>query len=96
MSCRHRRRRRRARPRLLDAGVPEPEAVPSHPSLIRELEVRLVTGPGERALWNTLIATEHPHGMTIFAGRQLRYLVGSMHGWLAAAGFSAAALRVAG
>ena len=85
----------RNRPRLLDAGVPEPEAVPSHPSLIRELEVRLVTGPGERALWNTLIATEHPHGMTIFAGRQLRYLVGSMHGWLAAAGFSAAALRVA-
>ena len=33
--------------------------------------------------------------MTTFAGRQVRYLVGSAHGWLGAAGFSAAALRVA-
>ena len=33
--------------------------------------------------------------MTTFAGRQLRYLVGSAHGWLGAAGFSAAALKVA-
>ena len=51
--------------------------------------------PAERAVWNTLIAREHPHGMTTFAGCQVRYLVGSAHGWLAAAGFSAAALRVA-
>ena len=32
--------------------------------------------------------------MTTFAGCQVRYLVGSAHGWLGAAGFSAAALRV--
>ena len=46
-------------------------------------------------LWNTLIAREHPHGMTTFAGCQVRYLVGSAHGWLGAAGFAAAALRAA-
>ena len=40
------------------------------------------------------MAREHPHGVTTFAGCQIRYLVGSAHGWLGAAGFSAAALRV--
>ena len=33
--------------------------------------------------------------MTTFAGCQLRYLVTSAHGWLAAVGFSASALRLA-
>ena len=33
--------------------------------------------------------------MTTFAGCQVRYLVGSAHGWLGAAGFAAAALRAA-
>ena len=46
-------------------------------------------------MWNTLIAREHPCGLATFAGCQVRYLVGSAHGWLGAAGFSAAALRVA-
>ncbi len=36
-------------------------------------------------MWNTLIAHEHPRGMTTFAGRQVRYLIGSAHGWLGAA-----------
>ena len=82
-------------PRLLAAGVPEPEGVPPHPSRIEGLRIDPVAGPADRTVWNTLIAREHPHGMTTFAGRQLRYLVGSAHGWLGAAGFSAAALRVA-
>ncbi len=82
-------------PRLPGAGVPEPEGVPSHPSRIGGLRVGPVTARGDRALWNTLMAREHPRGMAVFAGRQLRHLVGSDHGWLGAAGFSAAALRVA-
>ena len=82
-------------PRLVAAGVAEPEGVPPHPSRIEGLCIDLVARPAERAVWNTLIAREHPHGMTTFAGCQVRYLVGSAHGWLAAAGFSAAALRVA-
>ena len=83
------------RPRIVAGGIPEPEGVPSHPARIEGLRIDPVAKPGDRALWNTLVAREHPHGMTTFAGRQLRYLVGSDHGWLGAAGFSAAALRVA-
>ena len=84
----------KAGPRLLDAGVPEPEGVPAHPARIRDLRTVAVAGTADRTLWNTLIAREHPHGMTVFAGCQVRYLIGSAHGWLGAAGFSAAALRV--
>ena len=82
------------KPRQLAKDVAEPVGVPSHPGQIGALEFRLVSSASERAVWNTLIAREHPHGMTTFAGCQLRYLVGSAHGWLGAAGFSAAALRV--
>ena len=81
-------------PRQLAAAVPEPIGVPSHPAKIAGLTVTLVETASERALWNTLMAREHPHGVTTFAGSQLRYLVGSAQGWLGAAGFSAAALRV--
>ena len=84
----------RNRPRQLAEDIPAPTGVPSHPSLIDALDVRLVASACERALWNTLIGREHPHGMTTFAGCQARYLVGSAHGWLGAVGFSAAALRV--
>ena len=82
------------RPRQLATDVAVPVEVPSHPAQIGALELRLVANASDRALWNTLIAREHPHGMTTFAGCQIRYLVGSAHGWLGAAGFSAAALRV--
>ena len=83
------------RPRLLNTDVPEPEGVPAHPARIRDLGIAAVADAAHRALWNTLIAREHPHGMTTFAGCQVRYLVGSAHGWLGAAGFAAAALRAA-
>lgn len=42
--------------------------------------------------WNELIAREHPQGERRLVGRQLKYLVGSAHGWLGAVGFSASAL----
>ena len=56
-------------PRQLDAVVPEPVGVPPHLAGIGDLEV--VTTSPDRALWDTLIAREHPHGMTTFAGCQL-------------------------
>ena len=84
----------RNRPRQLEAAVAEPAAVPAHPARIRDLAVQVVTHRSERAVWNTLMAREHPHGMTTFAGCQVRYLVGSAHGWLGGVGFCAAALRV--
>ncbi len=81
-------------PRVLATDVPEPVAVPAHPAAIEDLRITLVATRSDRDLWNTLIAREHPHGLTTFAGCQVRYLVGSAHGWLGAAGFSAAARRV--
>ena len=51
------------RPHLLAPGVPEPEEVPEHPASIRGLVLTVVTSPSDRAVWNTLIAHEHPHGL---------------------------------
>jgi hypothetical protein len=45
-------------------------------------------------IWNELVAREHPQGDRRLVGRQLRYLVGSAHGWLGAVGFSASAMRL--
>ena len=52
----------------------------AHPARIKGLRIDPVAKPGDWALWNTLIAREHPRGMTTFAGRQFRYLVGSEAG----------------
>ena len=41
------------------------------------------------------MAGEHPQGAGPLVGRQLRYLVGSEHGWLGAFGFAAPSLRLA-
>lgn len=86
--------KRGPRPRVLEAAVPVPQPVPEQLGQIAELRLILTTTPDERAIWNTLIAREHPHGLTTFAGCQLRYLIHSASGWLGAIGFSAAALRV--
>jgi hypothetical protein len=45
-------------------------------------------------IWNELMAREHPQGDRRLVGRQLRYLVGSEHGWLGAVGFSASAMNL--
>ena len=60
-----------SRPRIVEGSVPEPEGVPSHPARTEGLRIDPVAKPGDRALWNTLVAREHPHGMTTFAGRQV-------------------------
>ena len=51
-------------------------------------EIVPVTHRADRAIWNTLIALEHPRGVTMFAGAQLKYLIHSRHGYLGAVGFS--------
>ena len=48
----------------------------------------------QRRIWNTLMAHEHPRGAGPFVGPQLRYLVGSAHGWLGGVGFAASARRL--
>ena len=81
-------------PRLLAQPVPEPQSVPAQLGKIQNLEISLVRTKEDQAIWNTLIDREHPHGITIFVGHQLRYLFHSDHGYLGAAGVTAAALKV--
>ena len=70
--------------------VPEPKGVPEDLGQVENLRLVLVGPKDENWMrtWNELIAREHPQGERRLVGRQLRYLVGSAHGWLGAVGFS--------
>ncbi|MFB6261334.1 MAG: Druantia anti-phage system protein DruA, partial [Thiohalorhabdaceae bacterium] len=84
-----------AQPRRLPEAVPPPRAVPEAVSEVVDLELVPVTDDRSRAIWNELMSREHPRGAGPLVGRQVRYLIGSAHGWLGAVGFGAAALRLA-
>lgn len=84
----------RARPRRLEASVPPAEGVASRVEEVRGLELVLVQSEAQMRVWNSLMSDEHPRGAGPLVGRQLRYLVGSAHGWLGAVGFAAAALHL--
>ena len=84
----------RPSPRCLDAPVPAPVDVPAQVRDVEGLRLVVVEDEAQRRIWNTLLACEHPQGTTTFVGCQLRYLIGSDHGWLGALGFSASALRL--
>lgn len=88
--------RARQRPRRLSTAVPPPQAVPAQVERVQGL--RLVeVGVEEEELfrtWNELMWTEHPLRDGRLVGRQLRYLIGSEHGWLGAVGFGSCALRL--
>ena len=75
--------------------VPAAEAVPAQVEAVRDLELVLVQSPAQRQLWTALMEHEHPRGAGPLVGCQLRYLVGSAHGWLGAFGFAAAACTLA-
>jgi hypothetical protein len=83
-----------ARPRRLDASVPLPEAVPDRVEEVRGLDLVLVESEEHMRVWNSLFLDEHPRGAGPLVGRQLRYLLGSEHGWLGGMGFAAAALHL--
>ena len=83
--------------RLEPAG--EPPAAPaalaaSLPELGR-VELVVVDTPAASRRWRTLIATHHYLGYTPFAGAQLRYLVETSRGTVAALGFAASAWKCA-
>ena len=86
---------RHPRPRGLDAPVPAPLAVPSQVAEVGAIELVEVTDEALRGVWTELMRGEHPLGAPTLAGHQLRYLVGSAHGWLGAVGFAGAALKLA-
>ena len=81
--------------RRLEHAVTPPEAVPAQAGEVEGLELVRVDDDAQRAIWNELMAREHPRGMGPLVGAQVRYLIGSAHGWLGALGFAAAALQLA-
>jgi len=87
----------RWRPRRLGRPVAVPKEVPARAEQVQGLKLVEVT-PAEEELfltWNELIEGEHPLHESRMVGRQLRYLIGSEHGWLGAVGFGSCALRLA-
>jgi hypothetical protein len=82
-------------PRRLSGPVAEPEGVPAEVGEVAGLELILVEQESQMRMWNELMIREHPQGAGPLVGRQMRYLVGSEHGWLGAFGFAAPALQLA-
>jgi hypothetical protein len=54
----------------------------------------LVEQESQMRIWNELMIREHPQGAGPLVGRQVRYLIGSAHGWLGGFGFAAPALQL--
>ena len=79
------------RARVLLHPVASAVDVPGTVGAVVDLTLELVETDAQRQVWNTLMACEHPRGAGPFVGPQLRYLVGSAHGWLGGVGFAASA-----
>ena len=94
-------RRPRPKPthRLRPSGhrLPPVVGVPRQVAQVRELRLHLLSGADDplHGLWNDLIIAQHPCGDAPLVGAQLRYLIGSAHGWLGAVGFGPAAFGLA-
>lgn len=82
-------------PRRLSSPVGEPEGVPREVGEVVGLELVLVEQESQMRIWNELMIREHPQGAGPLVGRQVRYVVGSAHGWLGGFGFAAPALQLA-
>jgi hypothetical protein len=82
-------------PRRLSEPVSPPTDVPPKAGDVWGLTLVLVRTTEQMRIWNELMITEHPQGAGPLVGRQLRYLIGSDHGWLGGLGFAAAALQLA-
>jgi hypothetical protein len=85
-----------AQPRRLDGPVAAPREVPESVEQVQGLQLIEVRTEEEELFrtWNELILREHPLHDCCLVGRQLRYLIGSDHGWLGAIGFGSCALRL--
>jgi hypothetical protein len=67
--------------------------VPRQAGQVQGLHLYLLSGHEDpwHGLWNDLMIEQHPCGDAPLVGAQLRYLIGSEHGWLGALGFGPAA-----
>lgn len=81
-------------PRRLGQAVAAPKGVPARVELIEGLDLFEVRTEDEEhfRIWNELMVREHPLHDGRLVGRQLRYLIGSSHGWLGGIGFGSSAL----
>mgnify|MGYP001767390363 CR=1 FL=1 len=87
--------KRNPSPRRLSDPVEAPKEVPDEVGDVAGLELVLVGQECHMRIWNELMIREHPQGAGPLVGRQIRYLIGSAHGWLGAFGFAAPALHLA-
>jgi hypothetical protein len=83
-------------PTRLHQPVVPPEKLPATLEEIRGLRLIEVSDQEHLRIWNELMIREHPLQECRLVGRQLRYLVGSDHGWLGGIGFGSAALQLEG
>jgi len=83
-------------PRRCEQAVPVPKRLPARVEELQGLELVEVSSEDDERfrIWNELMLSEHPLHDCRLVGRQLRYLIGSAHGWLGAIGFGACALRL--
>jgi hypothetical protein len=81
-------------PRRLAEAVPDPRDVPAGAGEVQGLRLVLVEAEDQIRIWNEMMFREHPQGAGPLVGRQLRYLIGSEHGWLGGFGFASAALTL--
>jgi hypothetical protein len=82
-------------PKRLQGPVADPKGVPARAGEVRGLELIHISSEEHMRIWNEMMIREHPRGHGPLVGRQMRYLVGSEHGWLGALGFAAPALQLA-
>lgn len=79
-------------PTRLHRRIRAARKVPATVEKVQSLRLVEVEDREQLQIWNELILREHPLRDCRLVGRQLRYLVGSDHGWLGAIGFGSAAL----
>jgi Domain of unknown function (DUF4338)/Transposase DNA-binding/Transposase DDE domain len=82
-------------PRRLDQPVEIAVDVPAQAGDVRGLTLIMVESVELMRVWNEMMLCEHPQGAGPLVGAQMRYLIGSEHGWLGGFGFGAAALQLA-
>jgi hypothetical protein len=83
-------------PTRLNHPVAAPLDVPELLQDVRGLRLIEVMDQEHLRIWNELMLEEHPLKDCRLVGRQLRYLLGSDHGWLGGIGFGSAALYLEG
>lgn len=83
-------------PRRVGGPVTHPHGVPGRVEQVKGLKLVEVSSEDDEVfrVWNELMLSEHPLRDCRLVGRQLRYLIGSAHGWLGGIGFGSCALRL--